>query len=152
MIREGERLSWPGLCLEAKESLIEGAGRGLFSTEAREEGDLLCKYEGTVLRTAEALRLEDKTYLMRLGTQCYVDAREHEDVACRYINDCRNVKGHNVKFIKKPEEECALAVATRRLVRGEELYVDYGKWYWASFKNAKKLSDDKVVEARIERK
>jgi hypothetical protein len=42
-----------------------------------------------------------------------VDARLCQDVLARYINDCRNVRGHNVRFVKLPEAQKALVVATR---------------------------------------
>ena len=45
-------------------------------------------------------RLPDKSYLMRLGGFTYVDARERPTCLARYINDCRNPLGHNVRFDK----------------------------------------------------
>jgi len=74
------------------------------------------------------MRLEDKTYLMRLGEQSYVDAREHTDVLARYINDCGNSFFHNDK---RPDEGFALVVTKRRINAGEEVYLDYGPFYWA---------------------
>ena len=44
-----------------------------------------------------------QAYLMRLGPQVYVDARECMDVLARFINDCRNPVKHNVTFVKQPE-------------------------------------------------
>jgi SET domain-containing protein len=35
-----------------------------------------------------------------------------------------------VKFDKRPEEQCALVIALRDIEKGEELFVDYGRWYW----------------------
>ena len=49
----------------------------------------------------------------------------------RYINDCIDPSGWNVTFDKQPEEKCAYVIATRNIVAGEELFVNYGKWYWA---------------------
>lgn len=53
---------------------------GLFTNSKCMKDELVCKYVGKVLRTVEAMRLDDKSYLMRLGEQCYVDARE--DLTC----------------------------------------------------------------------
>jgi len=50
---------------------------------------------------------------MRLGPQAYVDANNCPHVLARYINDCRNAKGHNVRFVKLPEDMKALVVAMR---------------------------------------
>jgi len=101
---------------------------------------------------------------MRLGPQVYVDARERLDVLARYINDCRNKLKYNVRFDKQPEvrgcvctalcyrchgggdviawplsrlceqQKRALVVALRRIEAGEELYVNYGRFYWVKTK------------------
>lgn len=68
---------------------------------------------------------------MRLGPQVYVDLKSDTSALARYINDCRNSSLYNVRFEKLPEEGKALVVATRQISAGEELFVDYGKWYWA---------------------
>jgi len=103
---------------------------GLFTMSKFALGQLVCVYRGKELRTAEALRLQDKSYLMRLGEQCYVDARETPEILARYINDCINPAGYNVKFEKDAFNKCAQVVALRDIEAGEELFVDYGKWYW----------------------
>ena len=118
---------------------------GLFTTVARKEGEVVCVYEGTVISTRDALNLEEKSYLMRLGEQCYIDARlpfkrdeepegnERECIA-RYINDSINPAGYNVVFKKQPNHlpyARALVIALRDIEAGEELFVNYGKMYWA---------------------
>lgn len=56
---------------------------GLFANRAFAKGEVLCEYTGTILRTTEAMRRPDKSYLMRLGEQCYVDALEHPECLAR---------------------------------------------------------------------
>ncbi len=121
------------LGLEVRESSIPGAGRGLFATAPFAAGTVIAHYTGTVLRSAEAVKLKDKSYLMRLGPQCYIDSSDeaaHGHVLARYINDARNPARTNVVFDKKPDELRALVVATRDIAAEEELFVDYGRWYW----------------------
>jgi len=103
---------------------------GLFAERPFAQGQVVCVYRGIACRTVEALRLRDKSYLMRLGEQCYVDARETPHVLARYINDCINPAGWNVKFDKQASEQCAYVVALRNIATGEELFADYGKRYW----------------------
>lgn len=50
----------------------------------------------------------------------------------RYINDCRNPAGYNVKFVKYPDLKLAKVITIRPIKRNEEIFVDYGKWYWLS--------------------
>jgi hypothetical protein len=87
-------------------------GQGLFTTRHWKKGSCICEYQGTVWPTARAIRwgslplhycartdnltqclhrLVDKSYLMRLGPQAYIDAKDHHSVLARYINDARNL-------------------------------------------------------------
>jgi len=180
--------------LEVKQSWLSQEGSppfmGLFATKKYAQGDVVCVYTGKVYRTSPAQALADKSYLMRIGEQCYIDAREsgwvpallegatgagneeqsaQDTPSCppciaRYINDSINPAGHNVVFQKFPLPcpyppsssapppapapaassatssslflSCpypyALVVAQRPIEPGEELFVNYGKWYWAA--------------------
>lgn len=115
----------------AKTTLLHCHFHGLFAGRDYAKNELVCIYSGTSLRTSEALRLQDKSYLMRLGEQCYVDAKHHLDTLARFINDCISPCGWNVVFEKRPEEQCAYVRALRDIRANEEIFVDYGKWYWA---------------------
>ena len=117
--------------LVVQSSWISDRFEGLFAGRPFAQGEVICKYEGEIFQTATALRLADKSYLMRLGEQCYVDTISNYCCKARYINDCRNPAGYNVRFDKRPEENCAYVIALRNINIGEELFVDYGKWYWA---------------------
>ena len=68
---------------------------GLFSKVQHEASKEICIYQGNNLTTLEAIKLMDKSYLMRLGEQCYVDTRENLSCLARYINDCRNPAGQS---------------------------------------------------------
>ena len=112
-------------------SWMNSAGKGLFAKNEFQTGDIVACYTGVIYNTSNAIKLRDKSYLMRLGTKLYVDARECPLVFARYINDCRNVAGYNVTFDKIESEKYALVKATRPIYKGEEIFVDYGRWYWA---------------------
>lgn len=113
-----------------KPSWIEAGCLGLFAAKDFKEGETVEFYRGKVLRTCDALRLKDKSYLMRLGEQCYVDARDSPFSLARYINDCRNLAGYNVRFDKRASDHCAVVIATRDILQNEEIFADYGKLYW----------------------
>eukprot|EP00928_Gymnodinium_smaydae_P076761 TRINITY_DN59830_c0_g1_i1.p1 TRINITY_DN59830_c0_g1~~TRINITY_DN59830_c0_g1_i1.p1 ORF type:complete len:225 (-),score=18.18 TRINITY_DN59830_c0_g1_i1:343-1017(-) len=120
-------------CLEIRASSLGAeAGLGLFTTQAIPAESVICIYSGKTYRTRDALKLQDKSYLMRVGPQLYVDAHDCMHVLARYINDCRNPAIYNVVFDKQLDAGYALVVSTRNIRAGEELFVDYGKWYWAS--------------------
>lgn len=118
-------------------SWIPCSGFGLFANRKILYGEVICTYFGTKYGTADALKLVDKSYLMRLGIQCYIDSNDHLNCLARYINDCRNALCYNVRFDKKMEDEIAQVIAIRDIEENEELYVDYGKWYWLSLEPSK---------------
>ncbi|CAD7942586.1 unnamed protein product [Amoebophrya sp. A25] len=158
-------------------SRIPEAGNGLFAHTAISRDSVVTRYTGSILSTGEAMRLEDKCYLMRLGNGIYVDGNPNRPIkavsaveggtvedrevlnqkalqegqgdvlvaeseessgkpssissSCSlasYLNDC---KPYNCYFVKRPEAGCADVVALRDIEPGEELYVSYGKMYWA---------------------
>ena len=115
----------------------EIAGDGLYVTANISKGSIICIYTGEIYTTHDAMRLPDKSYLMRLGSTTpgiYIDAINEMNVLARYINDCRHQLLYNVTFDKKPEEKCANVVALRDIKMGEELFVDYGWKYWLGMK------------------
>ncbi|DAZ98551.1 TPA: hypothetical protein N0F65_007050 [Lagenidium giganteum] len=127
----GAAVAPPGV--EKRVSLIPNAGFGLFATQRHVKGSVVCEYTGKIWPNAAAWKLKDKSYLMKLGDGKYVDARECPDVLARYINDCRRKNAYNVTFEKRPQEDKALVVALRDIEVDEELYVDYGRFYWVAY-------------------
>ena len=175
-------------------SIIAGAGDGLFATEAIGAGVACCFYSGNVHSLKSSMRLDDRSYLMRIGRPvaspwwCHAGRGEGEEekrggivdaeadapdcggkrahteavpspsspssstplaapldeiaagcvyvdpidlrIKARYINDCVNPSGHNVRYVPIPAEERAHVVTLRAIEAGEELFVDYGAWYW----------------------
>lgn len=120
--------------VEVRASRIQNAGSGLFATRRHTQGSVLCEYTGEIHANAVAWKLADKSYLMKLGDGTYVDALYCPHVLARYINDCRGrLGGYNVAFEKRPREDKALVVALRDIDAGEELFVDYGRFYWLAY-------------------
>ncbi|EQC28509.1 hypothetical protein SDRG_13837 [Saprolegnia diclina VS20] len=126
--------------LAVRPSRLPNAGDGLFATKPFTPGDAVCVYTGDILTTSEALHVANKSYLMRLGQGVYVDARSRPNVAARYINDCRSRGVHNVVFEKDPALCQAIVRATRPIAVDDEIYVDYGTWYWLAYNMAHKAS------------
>lgn len=120
--------------VEVRASRISGAGSGLFATRDHAAGAVICEYMGITWPNAVAWKREDKSYLLKLGDNKYVDALYSLDVLARYINDCRGrLGGYNVVFERRPRDEKADVVALRDIRAGEELYVDYGRFYWLAY-------------------
>ena len=112
-------------------SWIRGADLGLFAKVGIRKGQVLTCYMGERLVTRDAICRKDKSYLMRIGPELYIDSIDSKFSLARYINDCRTKTGYNVMFLKSRCESCAWVISTRDINKGEELFVDYGRWYWA---------------------
>jgi len=56
---------------------------GLYTKKFYCYNEVICQYYGDKMRTIEAIRLKDKSYLMRLGEQCYIDAKNYPLIYAR---------------------------------------------------------------------
>ena len=56
---------------------------GLYTKKFYCYDEVICQYYGDKMRTIEAIRLKDKSYLMRLGEQCYIDAKNYPLIFAR---------------------------------------------------------------------
>ena len=138
--------------LQAKTSLIQNAGYGLFYLPTKHpdvrdnddhsrtgnsvgdvvipKGTAICYYTGHI-HTFQSARsmVQDKSYLMALVGEILVDPRLCPTIKARFINDPLNEDLNNCQFI--PEELRAAVVTTRDIQPGEELFVSYGELYWS---------------------
>ena len=77
------RILYNGSLYVASTSLPNCNFLGLYAKRYFKRGETVCKYLGDNMRTIDAIRLQDKSYLMRLGEQTYIDALSHEQVYAR---------------------------------------------------------------------
>eukprot|EP00466_Bigelowiella_natans_P011805 jgi/Bigna1/79440/fgenesh1_pg.62_\ len=115
--------------LYVKPSQIPNAGSGLYAKKNFVEGEVVCEYSGDVYNIFQFMS-NDSTYALELSPFVYVDARHHEEVLGRYINDHGDLAKINVVWEKHPWQGKAFVVASRDIQSGEELYVSYGSRYW----------------------
>lgn len=117
--------------VEVRPSSVADAGSGLFALRPFEAGEKVCDYRGKVLSLAQAMRLENRDYLMGgFGLNVHVDASEAYSIPGRYVNDSGDVSRINAKFVKHPELRKATVVAIRRIESGDEIFASYGETYW----------------------
>lgn len=87
-----------------------------------------------VLRSSKRINLCRETHAV---FSCFTFVYSHRGLSpsaadLRYINDCRNSSLYNVAFHKLPLERKALVVALKDIERGQEIFVDYGRYYGGS--------------------
>ena len=114
-------------------STIQGAGKGLFAEEDIKRGQVILpvtgpRYSATEVETIHA----DNLYLLELNDGSG-DCIEVQGEA-RYSNDAKGVNNipglvNNASFYSAEDHSMYLQ-ATRRIPKGHEILVDYGKGYW----------------------
>jgi hypothetical protein len=125
--------------LEARESIIPGAGYGLFLRSSRmlRQGTVLCEYNGRrVMAPPRDVAL--CPYMVELtvpdaaGSR-YIDGMDDMgNILClaALIND-RGTDGANAEFVEYDELPGRVFVTSMRDIHpGEEIYVSYGQSYW----------------------
>lgn len=119
------------LYLKPRPSRIKAAGIGLFyeGNIAIPNETTICYYTGHLHSFQSSRRLEDKTYLMMVLGETFVDPRPCLDIKARYINDPLNENALNCKY--EPMKYRAAVVTTRSVKPGEELFAAYGEFYWS---------------------
>ena len=128
--------------LQPGPSFVKAASQGLFTTRRVCKGDTVLYYAGDVHDFSGKNRLEDQSYVLRIGRhslwndgEIFVYPSQCSFLACRYMNDPRNESLYNVAWRQTDEDaarfRCAV-VAIKDIAEGHELFIDYGDAYWRS--------------------
>ena len=125
--------------LYVQPSRIAGAGLGLFTVIPIHRGEVVAVFTGKPLSSAEARLLAargEDAYFVTLMDGSTLDSR-HRDCFAKYANDVEgpgNTRLQNNAVITLDEDDRPSVMAMRRIPAGGEVYVDYGKAYWAKRK------------------
>lgn len=123
-------------------SSIPGAGRGLFAEENIKRGQVIMQVTGPRYTAHETLTQHvANEYLLELndGTGDCIEVTGE----ARYANDAKGfnaVSGmyNNAQFCSAEDHSMYLE-ATRTILKGQEILVNYGKAYWKEFFKEQKL-------------
>jgi SET domain-containing protein len=117
-----------------KRSHLPGAGKGLFAKMDFKKGDRITEYAGR-RRKWKDVKGEDgyNTYLLRLNRTTAIDARTSKAPG-RFANDAAgfvrvNGLSNNAEYLTYGNK-CFIE-ATRKIKKGEEILVSYGREFWA---------------------
>ncbi len=120
------------LCVQP--SNIEDGGKGLFTNECIESNSFICDYGGvfyTDKQFEEELSLLEQQYGVRITTDCIVSAHRERRALGRYANTCLN--NNNAKLVVNTRTRTVSIHSTKRIEKGEEIYVPYGKGFYNKF-------------------
>lgn len=121
-------------------SSIEGAGYGVFAARDLEPGTRF-PYLGDVSTLKEFHKERKKTPQARAdyayeadytkGNRVIIDALDRHSCVARYINDSIGTGNeNNCFFYSDPKIKKSYIKTSRKIKKGEELFVDYGPEYW----------------------
>src|SRR4051812_17720485 len=126
-----------------KKSLLPGAGLGLFTKADIPKGMLIIEYKGRIEKWKD-VKDEDgyNAYLFRLNRSQAINALTYYKSLARYANDARGFSKivglkNNCEYLVK-DNRCFIS-SIRKIHKGEELLVPYGKAFWELMKKIQNL-------------
>ena len=117
-----------------KRSRIPKAGKGLFTTVDLPKGAWVTEYKGRLCYWKDVKDQDGyNPYIFKLNNTWAIDGRRTLKAFGRYANDARGLSRapgcrNNSEFITRGRK-CYIST-TRRIRKGEEIFVDYGQAYW----------------------
>jgi SET domain-containing protein len=120
--------------IEVKESVLPGAGKGLFAKEFIPKGTRIVEYKGKITNWKEVDDNDGNNgYIYYVKRHHVIDANRHPSALARYANDARGLC--RVKGVKNnagyTEEGLRVFIEARKdIPAGTEILVEYGKEYW----------------------
>ena len=128
--------------LVIKESSLQGAGMGLFTTEFIAKDTCIVEYKGTVSSWKNVNHDDgNNAYVFYVNNSHVVDACNHPHEPGRYVNDARGLqktKGltNNARYVV--DKKRVFIYAIKNIPAGAEIFVGYGKEYWDTIRAHKK--------------
>jgi SET domain-containing protein len=139
--------------LVVKESMLPGAGKGLYTEELIEKGSCIIEYKGTVTTWKNVAHDDGKNaYVFYVNRNHVTDARDHPHELARYVNDAKGIQ--QVKGINNNAEYVVIKrriyiYATKNIPAGAEIFVGYGKGYWDTIRGYLKEAAQNSIPATI---
>src|SRR5687767_9094234 len=119
--------------LFVKESMIPGAGKGLFTKIEIAKGTRIVEYKGRRTVWKEVKNDPNNYYIYTINRNNVIDAQKTLSALARYANDAKGltrVKGLNNNCIYVNDSNRAYIEAVKDIPAGAEILVDYTKEYW----------------------
>ena len=133
--------------LTLKKSKLPGSGKGLFTKADIPKGAIIVEYKGSVHRWMDIKQADGHNgYLFKINNNVVLNAMNYKKAFARYSNDARGISKivglrNNSEYLVK-KDKCFI-ISIRKIHKGEEILVPYGKKYWDLIKN---IHQEKVVK------
>jgi uncharacterized protein len=131
--------------LVVEPSLLPGAGKGLFTVVDIPRGTQIIEYTGRITTWADVKEDYDNPYIYYFNSQHVIDALPHSEALARYANDAAGmsrVPGITNNCFFKKEGKRVFIQARRHIPAGSEILVNYGKGYWDTAIENRRLDEE----------
>ena len=114
---------------DVRESGIPGIGKGLFAMRTIYRGDTIGPYTGVIItdKQAETEPYVHSHYLLWVCKDTNIVAEGELAGYTRYIN---HSDSPNARFVVSTRWKKARVEALKRILPGEEIFLDYGPYFW----------------------
>lgn len=137
--------------LRIRQSMLPGAGKGLFTTRFIPKGTRIVEYKGRVTSWKEVDHREGTNgYIYYIKRNHVIDAGNYTRAKARYANDGRGLKRipgmlNNAAYVEDGNK--VYIESTRDIAPGEEILVSYGKEYWDVIRHNLRLENARKRKA-----
>jgi uncharacterized protein len=120
--------------LYLKKSSLPGAGKGLFTRIDIPKGENVIEYKGRIEKWKD-VKDEDgyNPYLFKISNNVVINAQNYKKSLGRYANDARGlvkIKGLRNNCEYTVTKDRCFITSIRKIYKGEEILVPYGKKFW----------------------
>ena len=133
--------------LYSKRSGIPGSGKGLFTKKFIPKGTRIVEYKGRLTTWKEVKHNDGANgYIYYMDKNHVLDAHTYKKALGRFANDAKGlqkIKGlaNNSAYVE--ENYRVFIEATKDIPANSEIFVSYGKEYWAAIRYNIKLDNGK---------
>jgi SET domain-containing protein len=124
-------VNWDNEHFDILPSTIRDAGLGLFSRVRIQAGDTIGAYTGKIISDHQANkpRYRDSKYILWVCKDCNIVGEGPLANYTRYIN---HADKPNARIVASTRWKKARIEAIKRILPGQEVFIDYGPYYWES--------------------
>ncbi len=123
--------------VEVKTSGLKDAGLGLFALKDFDQNDVIAEYYGKIIHLPH--NIEDFYYIAALNSKLAIDGNPRylkKPKGGSMINDAKDSKLTNCHSYAKKRK--LFVVASKKINKNQEFFLDYGTQYWNIFHLKKK--------------
>ncbi len=136
--------------LYLKKSKLPGAGKGLFTRVDIPKGTRIVEYKGR-LQPWKDVKHEDgrNAYLFKINSRVAINAEQYLKTFGRYANDARGfirAEGLRNNADYEVEGNRCFMDATRKIKKGEEIFVAYGGNFWSLMRKIRKETEKQTKQ------